>query len=109
MTRAQGEKIAVLQTQVESLTLQFAEHKQDTLALSRKLDMVLENQHAGHLDRAALKNDIAAMKPDVRTIAEAKLVWKYGRWLVGGVGAIAAGMAAFKGWIVVNWEYITTR
>jgi hypothetical protein len=113
MSRPQGERIATLETKVDAVIARLDKHDAATSDLSRKLDQVLANQSANATATqaaiSAMASEISLMKPDVKTVADAKLIWKWGRWIVGGAGVVATAIAVMKGWIIMNWEWFNSR
>jgi hypothetical protein len=105
MTRPPGERIAVLETKLDTVIGRLDNHDKATADLSVKLDLILANQAEGSKDRAAIRNEIAGMKPDVQTIADAKRIWRYGRWIIPVAGTGIAAIASAKGWLLLNWNY----
>ena len=97
-----GERVAVLETKLDAVikSVDDMAGKQDQIIAGlAKID-----QHQQTL-QAAVEN----MKPDVATISDIKRAGKMGAWLIGGMASIAAALAAGKGWIVLNWNWLTGR
>jgi uncharacterized protein (UPF0335 family) len=105
MTRPAGERIAVLETKLDAVTGRLDRLDESNANLSTKLDLILANQAEGSEDRKAIRNEIAQMKPDVQTVADAKRIWKYGRWIIPVVGAGITAIISMKGWLLLNWNY----
>jgi hypothetical protein len=116
MTRPAGERIAVLETKLDAVTGRLdrldesnanlsKKFDESNAELSTKLNLILANQAEGSEDRKAIRNEIAQMKPDVQTVADAKRIWKYGRWIIPVVGAGITAIISMKGWLLLNWNY----
>lgn len=105
-----NERVAVVEEKVDRLEETLMAHHR---AMSEKMDMILQNQHAGALDRALLRQDITLvqseisdMKPHVKTVANAKTFWEWS----GKTGAVLTAIGA-AGWGLFSWlkHYITIR
>lgn len=104
-----GERVAVVEEIVKRLEASFAEHKANTAALDGKLDRLLTGQEEGRRDRASIHSEIAAMKPHVETIKEAKFILKVSRWTVAALASMTAFALAAKGWLVLNFNWLLGR
>ncbi len=106
-SRTTAERVAVLETKIDAIGTHLSQQDE-------KLDKVLEGQQEGRNDRAAIKTRLAdiesrigKIEPDAKTIRDAKTVLKYGSWGVGVLATIGGAILTAKGWIVLNWQYLT--
>jgi hypothetical protein len=97
-----GERVAVLEHKIDATS-------EAVKAISDKLDMLIAGQADNKRELADMRAAVENMKPDVATISDIKRAGKMGAWLIGGMASIAAALAAGKGWIVLNWQWLTGR
>jgi chromosome segregation ATPase len=104
-----GERVAVVEEILKRVEASVAEHKANMGALGEKLDRLLLGQNEGHSERATIRAEIAAMKPHVETIKEAKLILKVSRWTVAALASMTAFLLAANGWLIVNFNWLLGR
>lgn len=102
-----NERVAVVEEIVRRLEARYAEHQATTETQNAKLDKLLAGQAEGARDRASIHAEIAAMKPHVETIKEAKLILKISKWVVAAAASGIAFLVAAKSWLAlnINWFF----
>jgi hypothetical protein len=107
MARAPGtpinERVAVVENKLDQLHDRLEKHENH---VNSKLDQILDGQKIGQEDRKdmrgkmqGLSDEVKAMKPHVKTVADGKTVWK-GLMIIGVFAATVS--AAFT----TAWAYI---
>jgi hypothetical protein len=111
-----GERMMRVETEMTALKVgqdqilkRLDTHDAATAALSAKLDLIIANQGANATTTQsaieAVKAEVAAMKPDVQTVADIKKLGSLGKWSVGIGASILATFVWAKGWIILNWNW----
>lgn len=90
----------------ENISHRLDKQERSVLALSEKMDQLLQGQRDGKADRALIKRRIDEIEPDAKTVREAKVILKWGSWFAAGIGATVTLAITFKGWILVNWHWL---
>jgi hypothetical protein len=109
MTKSMPERVAVLETKLDAISTHLTEQ-------DKKLDKVLEGQQEGRTDRATIKTRLSdieqrinKIEPDAKTIRDVKTFVRWGKWIVGGLVALAVSVLAFKGWLIANWHWLMEK
>ena len=97
-----GERVAVLETKLDAVT-------QSVEGMAQKLDQIIAGQTKIEQHQKELQATVESMKPDVATVSDIKRAGRLGAWLVGGIASMAAVFATAKGWIAINWQWMTGR
>jgi hypothetical protein len=106
-SRNTAERVAIVETKLDGVIERLDKSETRWADLSEKMDRLLIGQQEGKADRADIKKRLELIEPDAKTIRDAKTVLKYGSWGVGVLATVGGAILAAKGWIVVNWHYLT--
>jgi hypothetical protein len=110
MAEPMGERMKSLEVNLGHIVKRLDAHDDATAALSIKLDTIINNQSVNansfKTKLESITTDIEAMKPHTDTVADFKKFTTFGKLTIGvGVAAIST-LAAMKGWIAFNWNWL---
>jgi hypothetical protein len=97
-----GERVAVLETKLDAVIKSVDD-------LAGKQDQIIAGLAKIDQHQQTLQAAVEAMKPDVATISDIKRAGRLGAWVIGGIASAAALIATAKGWLVLNWQWLTGR